>query len=143
MQKNFLYLLGHLKMKNQRHKNPCQRGTNYFSKNSVQLGQNFQNHTSVQSGQKLKVRLLHRLGRSWIYIKRDSDQLFAVDRCLILYFSVSSLSKDIFDSCFYGCFNFRRIHNRNVVQVTNIKRNSGTFLRSLEIKQHSGSLNML
>ena len=38
----FLYLLGHLMKKNQRHKNPCQGGTNYFSKNSVQLGQNFQ-----------------------------------------------------------------------------------------------------
>ena len=38
-----LYLLGHLMKKNQRHKNLCQCGTNYFSKNSVQLGQNFQN----------------------------------------------------------------------------------------------------
>ena len=27
--------------KNQRHKNLCQRGTNYIAKNSVQLGQNF------------------------------------------------------------------------------------------------------
>ena len=39
----FLYLLGHLMKKNQRHKNLCQRGTNYFSKNYVQLGQNFRN----------------------------------------------------------------------------------------------------
>jgi len=39
----FLYLLGHLMKKNQRHKNLRQRGTNYLSKNSVQLGQNFQN----------------------------------------------------------------------------------------------------
>ena len=54
LQKTSLYLLGHLTEKNQRCKNPCQRGTNYISKNSVQLGQNFQNHTSDQIGQKLK-----------------------------------------------------------------------------------------
>ena len=71
----FFYLLGHLMKKNQRHKNPCQRGTNYISKNSVQLGQNFQNElpdnlsgikkqTFDQVGWKSKILLLPKLGRS-------------------------------------------------------------------------------
>ena len=74
----FLYLLGHLMKKNQRHKNLCQHSTNYLSKNSAQVGQNFQNQlpdnlsgistyhfqstwsevhnpTSAQVGQKLKI----------------------------------------------------------------------------------------
>ena len=47
MYKKFIYQLGHFAEKNQRHKNPCQRGTNYIAKYSVQLGQNFKNSVFV------------------------------------------------------------------------------------------------
>ena len=71
----FLYLLGHLMKKNQRHKNLCQHSTNYLSKNSAQVGQNFQNQlpdnlsgikkqTSAQLGRKSAIQLLPKLGRS-------------------------------------------------------------------------------
>ena len=78
MQKIFLYLLGPLMKKNQRHKNPCQRGTNYFSKNSVQLGQNFQNGTSRQVVGNIKLPLLTNLDRSKKTLLRNLQRSCAV-----------------------------------------------------------------
>ncbi len=45
-----------------------------------------------------------------------------------LYFSVPSLLKNFLNTCFYRCFDFCRVYNRNIVQVTNIKRNRSTFI---------------
>ena len=86
----FFYLLGHLMKKNQRHKNLCQRGTNYCSKKfcptwaefskptSRQLVGNIKrslplklverkNPTSDQFGQKWEIQLRHNLCRSHNY----------------------------------------------------------------------------
>lgn len=59
-EKSFLYLLGHLREKNQRAKIRTNVARNIISKNSAQLGQNFQN------------QLPNNLARS---LKQTSDQL--------------------------------------------------------------------
>ena len=68
----FLYLLGHLMKKNQRHKNLCQRGTNYISKKFCPTWAEFSKSTSRQlvGNKKTDFR------STWLEVKNPtSDQL--------------------------------------------------------------------
>lgn len=64
LQKISLYLLGYLMKKNQRHKNPCQRGTNYISKKFCPTWAEFSKSHFCPSWTEVKGQLRHKLCRS-------------------------------------------------------------------------------
>ena len=73
--KKFLYLLGHLMKKNQRHKNPRQRGTNYFSKKFCPTWAEFLKLHFCPIWTEVKSQLRHKLCRSQKSLSRNLRQI--------------------------------------------------------------------